>query len=56
VLSETADVLYKTTDFYSPKHERCIRWDDPTLGIDWPLGDLMPLVSPKDALGESFKT
>ncbi|CAM5496041.1 dTDP-4-dehydrorhamnose 3,5-epimerase OS=Afipia felis OX=1035 GN=rmlC PE=3 SV=1 [Afipia felis] len=37
VLSGTAEVLYKTTDFWSAKHERAIRWDDPTLAIDWPL-------------------
>src|ERR1700743_2708175 len=39
VLSETAEVLYKTTDSYYPQGERCIRWDDPTLKIEWPLGD-----------------
>ena len=36
VLSESADFLYKTTDYYSPEHERCIRWDDPELAINWP--------------------
>lgn len=36
-LSESADFLYKTTDYYAPQHERCIAWNDPTLGIDWPL-------------------
>lgn len=50
VLTESADVLYKATDFYSPAGERTIRWDDPALGIAWPLtGD--PVVSPKDAAG-----
>ncbi len=50
VLSETADFLYKTTDFYSPADERTIRWNDPQLGIEWPLkGE--PVVSPKDAAG-----
>lgn len=50
VLSETADFLYKTTDFYSPVDERTIRWNDPQLGIEWPLkGE--PVVSPKDAAG-----
>jgi len=56
VLSATADVLYKTTEFYSPSHERCIRWDDPTLGIEWPLDGLVPLVSAKDAEGEFLKS
>jgi dTDP-4-dehydrorhamnose 3,5-epimerase len=51
VLSETADVLYKTTNFYSPEHERCIRWNDETLGIGWPLGGGRPVVSAKDARG-----
>ncbi|MGA7157637.1 MAG: dTDP-4-dehydrorhamnose 3,5-epimerase [Acidobacteriaceae bacterium] len=53
VLSETANVLYKTTRFYHPVGERCIRWDDPTLAIAWPLeGIAEPLVSPKDAAGK----
>lgn len=48
VLSETADVLYKTTDYYAPPFERCIRWNDPTIGIDWPYpGE--PRLSAKDA-------
>jgi dTDP-4-dehydrorhamnose 3,5-epimerase len=54
VLSETAEVLYKTTELYHPQGERCIRWDDPTLHIDWPLGNLNPTVSPKDAMGSAF--
>ncbi len=56
VLSEAAEVLYKTTDFYHPAGERCIRWDDPTLAISWPLGSLRvePMVSAKDAQGASF--
>jgi dTDP-4-dehydrorhamnose 3,5-epimerase len=56
VLSETAEVLYKTTDFYDPASERCILWNDPTLNIQWPL-DLLnqaPSVSPKDAKGSLF--
>lgn len=50
VLSDSADFLYKTTDYYAPQHERCIAWDDPTLAIDWPL-DGSPQVSAKDAAG-----
>lgn len=56
VLSATADVLYKSTDFYSLSHERCIRWDDPMLGIEWPLEGVGPLVSPKDAGGKFLKS
>lgn len=44
VLSETAEFLYKTTDYYAPEHERCIRWDDAELAIDWQIND-EPLVS-----------
>lgn len=50
VLSSSADVLYKTTDFYSAPSERTIRWDDPTLAIRWPLSG-EPIVSAKDAAG-----
>jgi dTDP-4-dehydrorhamnose 3,5-epimerase len=49
-LSETAEFLYKTTDYYSPQHERCIRWDDPTIGVVWPL-DGEPRLSLKDMEG-----
>lgn len=52
VLSESAEFLYKTTDYYAPEFERCLAWDDPHLRIDWPLGDLMPIVSAKDGLGK----
>lgn len=53
VLSESADFLYKTTDYYAPAHERCIAWNDPQIGIDWPLqGE--PLLSVKDAQGSSL--
>ncbi|MBU0653742.1 MAG: dTDP-4-dehydrorhamnose 3,5-epimerase [Gammaproteobacteria bacterium] len=56
VMSESADFLYKCTDVYAPHHERCIRWDDPTLAIDWPLVDgQTPLVSAKDAEGKSWQ-
>ncbi len=54
-LSQTSEYLYKTTDFYHPKSERCIIWDDTTLNIKWPK-DLNIQVSPKDLLGQSFKT
>ncbi len=55
VLSETANVLYKTTRFYYPAGERCVRWDDPTLNIAWPLdGIASPSVSSKDAAGALF--
>ncbi|KQO23981.1 dTDP-4-dehydrorhamnose 3,5-epimerase [Acidovorax sp. Leaf76] len=51
VLSETAEFLYKTTDYYAPAYERCIAWNDPTLAIDWHGGDSAPLLSAKDAAG-----
>jgi len=53
VLSEYAEFLYKTTDYYAPAHERCIRWDDPSLAIDWPL-DSAPQLSAKDQAGLSL--
>ena len=57
VLSETADVLYKTTRGYFPAGERCIQWDDPELAIEWPLAmlDASPSVSGKDACGKLFR-
>jgi dTDP-4-dehydrorhamnose 3,5-epimerase len=51
VLSDAAEFLYKTTDYWHPEHERCVRWDDPALAIDWPLAGIAPLVSAKDAQG-----
>ncbi len=49
VLSESADFVYKCTDYYAPEHERCLRWDDPRIGIEWPLpGGAPPLLSEKD--------
>ena len=53
VLSETAEFLYKTTDYYAPAHERCILWSDPVLAIRWPLEE-PPMLSGKDASGLSF--
>ena len=53
VRTESADFLYKTTDFYFPEHERCIAWNDPVLAIDWGLTE-PPLVSEKDAAGGPF--
>ncbi len=53
VVSDGAEVLYKTTDFWVPEDERCIRWDDPTLAIAWPL-DGAPVLSAKDMRGVAF--
>lgn len=49
VLSESADFLYKTTDYWFPEHERSLAWNDPALAIDWPLGGLTPVLAAKDA-------
>ena len=55
VTSESADFIYKCTDFYSPEHERTLAWDDASLGIPWPLpAGVAPKLSPKDAHGTSF--
>lgn len=55
VLSDYATVHYKATDFYAPEHERCLRWDDPDVGIVWPLiGGTTPITSDKDAHGASL--
>ena len=54
VLSEQADFLYKATDFYAPEHERAIIWNDPDLGIDWPL-PTAPELSPKDRQAPRFR-
>jgi dTDP-4-dehydrorhamnose 3,5-epimerase len=54
VLSDSAEFLYKTTDYYNPAAERCIRWDDPDLAIDWQLSEA-PQLSAKDQLGKSLK-
>ena len=50
VLSKTADFLYKTTDYYAPEYERCIAWNDPAIGIDWPI-EIPPSLSVKDQGG-----
>jgi dTDP-4-dehydrorhamnose 3,5-epimerase len=49
VTSDSADFLYKTTRYYAPQAERCVRWDDPTIGIDWPALGSAPVLSAKDA-------
>jgi dTDP-4-dehydrorhamnose 3,5-epimerase len=54
VTSDFAEFLYLTTDYWAPEHERCIAWNDPDLGIDWPIvGD--PNVSAKDREGQAFR-
>jgi len=53
VISEEAEFLYKCSDFYSPEDERCIRWNDPDLAIDWPVEH--PVISEKDANAPFFK-
>ncbi len=54
VYSETAEFLYKTTDYYAPAYERCIAWNDASLGIDWNLGDIAPQLSAKDQQGKAL--
>jgi dTDP-4-dehydrorhamnose 3,5-epimerase len=54
VVSQTAEVLYKTTDYYAPAHERCILWNDPDLAINWEL-TATPVLSAKDQAGQPFK-
>jgi dTDP-4-dehydrorhamnose 3,5-epimerase len=53
VTSEVADVVYKTSDYFSKMHERCMRWDDPDLAIDWPINS-QPIISSKDAGASLF--
>lgn len=53
VTSETAEFLYKTTDYWAPEHERCILWNDPQVNIEWPI-EGEPLLSPKDRTGKSL--
>lgn len=52
VLSESADLLYKTTDYYSPADDRCVLWNDADIAIAWPLGDKAPILSAKDVGGK----
>jgi dTDP-4-dehydrorhamnose 3,5-epimerase len=56
VLSDGAEFLYKTTDYYSPADEHCIAWDDPDLAIDWPIVGVAPQLSAKDTQGQPFET
>ena len=53
-LSDTAEFLYKTTEYWSPEHERAIKWDDASLNIPWPLHGLLPTLAAKDAVGAAF--
>lgn len=55
VLSDEAQVFYKVTDHWMPKHERSIRWNDPTLAIDWPITQQRPILSEKDASGSFWE-
>ncbi len=55
VLTDTAEFLYKTTDYYMPAHERCIAWNDPDLAIAWPDIGQAPKLSAKDAAGTLFR-
>ena len=52
VLSECAEFLYKTTDYWYPEHERSLLWNDPTIGVDWQLQGAIPKLAPKDAAGK----
>ncbi len=54
VLSDVAEFLYRTTDFWAPEHERCIAWNDPDINIAWPI-DFSPILSEKDSQGVAFK-
>ena len=58
VLSDSADFLYKTTEYYAPEHERCIAWNDPAIGVEWPLatgGIAAPVLSAKDAAATGLR-
>jgi dTDP-4-dehydrorhamnose 3,5-epimerase len=51
-LEDGTDFIYKCTAYYQPAHEKCVRWDDPAIGIDWPLDDIVPQLSAKDRDGQ----
>ena len=53
VLSESAEFLYKTTDYWYPEHERSLLWNDPAVGVQWPIGE-QPLLAAKDAAGKTL--
>jgi dTDP-4-dehydrorhamnose 3,5-epimerase len=54
VTSDWAEVVYKATDYYAPEHERSLLWNDPQLGIAWPLVEAQPILSAKDAAGKKL--
>ena len=54
VMSESAEFLYKTTDYWAPQHERCLAWNDPAIGIEWPF-EGEPVMSDKDKQGKTLK-
>lgn len=54
-LTDSAELLYKATDYYAPEHERCIQWNDPSIDIDWPLKGAIPVLSEKDKKGLLLK-
>ena len=55
VLGEGAELMYKTTDYYSPAHDRCLIWNDPDIGIAWPIGEGLPVLSAKDVNGKTLR-
>ena len=55
VVSEIAEVLYKTTDYYAPQYERSIVWNDPDIGIEWPIEGITPILSKKDEAGQTLQ-
>jgi dTDP-4-dehydrorhamnose 3,5-epimerase len=55
VTSDSAEFLYKTTEYYAPAHERSLLWNDPAVGITWPLDGLTPQLAAKDLAGELLK-